>query len=175
LFVGALSLDMKTERERDRARERKGEREKERKEEKERDRKTHTRAHVQTRISASVRSIARIFISRCPLELGEVNGHAFIFIGPGCLEILILQLFLPPARPATHPHRSRHCSHAPHPSFPTSSPLYPFFPFSFSVVMSLTFRQSLHWLLGAVAKIVEKSSSRQQKMKMGKKRRKGTR
>jgi len=49
--------------------------------------------------------------------------------------------------PATSPNRSQYCLHAPPPSFPTSFPLYPFFPFPFSVVLSSTFRQSLHLLL----------------------------
>jgi len=42
---------------------------------------------------------------------------------------------------------SRHCHLAPHPPFSTSSPLYPCFPFSFSAVLALTFRQSLQLLL----------------------------
>jgi len=111
-------------------------------------RKGHTRTHTHTNTHASKRAHDRMHTSnsQCPLELGEVEGHVFIFIGPGCLEILILHLFLPPACPATHPSRSRHCSHAPYPSFPTSSPLYPLFIFSFSVVMSLTFRQSLTYI-----------------------------
>jgi len=45
------------------------------------------------------------------------------------------------------PNSSWHCSDAPHSIFPTSVPLYPFFPVSFSVVLPLTFRQSMHRLL----------------------------
>ena len=49
------------------------------------------------------------------------------------------------------------CSHVPFPPFPTLFPFSSFSPFSFSVVLNLTFRQSLQLLLGASAKIVEKS------------------
>jgi len=45
------------------------------------------------------------------------------------------------------PNRSRHCFHAPRPSFPILSPLYPLFSFASFAVLFLTFRQSLHWLL----------------------------
>ena len=55
--------------------------------------KGHTRTHTHTHTSKRAHDHAHTSISQCPLELGEVKRHAFIFIGPGCLEIL--HLFLP--------------------------------------------------------------------------------
>jgi len=63
-----------------------------------------------------------------------------------CMYLEIVHPFRTPA-PDTSLNCSRHCSRAPHPPFPTSFPLYPFFLFSFSVVLSLTFRQSLQLIL----------------------------
>jgi len=51
----------------------------------------------------------------------------------------LFYLFFPPAGPVMTPNTPWHCSDAPHSIFPTSAPLYPFFPVSFSVVLPLTF------------------------------------
>jgi len=102
--------------------------------------RTHTHAHTHTSNRAHAQSI-----SRCPLELSDVKKLAFVFIWLGCLEIL--HLFLPPARSSTPPNHSRHCLPAPRPPFTTPVLLYPFVPFSFSTVLPLTIRQSVHQLL----------------------------
>ena len=58
------------------------EREREQESEKERDTDTDTDTHTHTHTHTSKRAHDRAHtsISRCPLELGEVKGHAFIFI-----------------------------------------------------------------------------------------------
>ena len=62
-------------------------------------------------------------------------------------DVLKSFTFSSPPTPATFQNCSRQCSRAPHPPFPTSFPLYTCFPFSFSAVLPLTFRQSLHVLI----------------------------
>jgi len=78
------------------------EKERERETEREKVREGHTRTHTHTNTHTSkrVHNRAHALISRCPLELGEVEGHAFIFIGLGCLEIL--HLFVPSPRTPCH-------------------------------------------------------------------------
>jgi len=83
----------------------------------------HTNMHTTKR----VHDHADTSILWCPLELNEVKGYAFIFIGLRCLEIF--HLFLPPARP---PNRSWCCSNVPQPPFSTSFHLPPCFSFSLS-------------------------------------------
>jgi len=73
--------------------ERERDRERERENKKAREKRARTHTHTNTHTSKRAHDRTHTLISWCPLEIGEVKGHAFIFIGLRCLEIFHLFLY----------------------------------------------------------------------------------